>query len=95
MFDIIVVGGGVVGCAVLDKLAMKGFSCALLEADDDVAVGASRANSGIVHAGYDAVPGTKKAKYNVRGAYLMPSLAKELDVPYKLSLIHISEPTRH
>ena len=39
MFDIIVVGGGVVGCAVLDKLAMKGFSCALLEADDDVAVG--------------------------------------------------------
>lgn len=83
MFDIIVVGGGVVGCAVLDKLAMKGYSCALLEADDDVAVGASRANSGIVHAGYDAVPGTKKAKYNVRGAYLMPSLAKELDVPYK------------
>ncbi len=83
MFDIIVIGGGVVGCAVLDRLAKAGYNCALLEADDDVAVGASRANSGIVHAGYDAVPGTLKAKFNVRGAEMLPEIAMELDVPYK------------
>ena len=61
--DVIVIGGGVVGCATADALARRGASVVLLEKGDDVAVGASRANSGIVHAGYDCEPTTLKARY--------------------------------
>ncbi len=81
MFDVIVIGGGVVGAAVADRLSRLKLSVALLEKGDDVAVGASRANSGIVHAGYDCEPGTLKAKFNVRGNELMWEDARELDVP--------------
>lgn len=56
MYDCIVIGGGVVGTAVLDALSTKGYKTLLIEKEDDVASGASRANSGIAHAGYDCVP---------------------------------------
>ncbi len=79
--DIIVIGGGIVGCAVLDRLARSDVSVCLLEAGDDVAVGATRANSGIVHAGYDCEPGTLKARFNVRGNAMTWTLADELGVP--------------
>lgn len=79
--DIIVIGGGIVGCAVLDRLARSDVSVCLLEAGDDVAVGATRANSGIVHAGYDCEPGTLKARFNVRGNAMTWALADELGVP--------------
>lgn len=81
-YDCIVIGGGVVGTAVLDRLAFHDLATLLLEKDDDVSVGASRANSGIVHAGYDCKPGTLKAKFNVRGNHLMWSLVDDLDVPH-------------
>lgn len=83
MFDCIIIGGGVVGASVLDALALRGLKTLLLERDDDVATGASRANSGISHAGYDCVPDTLKAKFNVSGNAMMPRLTAELDVPYK------------
>lgn len=55
----------------------------VLERGNDVAVGTSKANSGIVHAGFDAHPGSAKARFNVAGAKLFPKLSKELDFPYK------------
>lgn len=82
-FDIIVIGGGVVGTAVLRSLSAYKAKVLLLEKSSDVATGASRANSGIVHAGYDAESGTKKAYFNVKGAAMFPALTQELHVPYK------------
>lgn len=82
MYDVLIIGGGVVGCAVARKLSQYAGKIALLEAAEDVADGSSKANSGIVHAGYDAKPGTKKAYYNVKGANMYEALAKELGVPY-------------
>lgn len=69
------------GCAVADRLARSRVSVCLLEAGDDVAVGATRANSGIVHAGYDCIPGTLKARFNVRGNAMIWQLAEQLGVP--------------
>ena len=82
-FDVIVIGGGVVGTAVLRSLDAYKAKTLLLEKASDVATGASRANSGIVHAGYDAETGTKKALFNVKGAAMFPSLTAELHVPYQ------------
>lgn len=83
MYDVLIIGGGVIGCAVARKLAQYQGRFAVLERAEDVADGASKANSGIVHAGFDAKPGTKKAYYNVKGAKMYAQLAKELGVPYK------------
>lgn len=80
--DVIVIGGGIVGCAVLDRLARFSVSACLLEGCDDVASGATRANSGIVHAGYDCEPGSLKARFNVRGNAMIWALAEELRVPH-------------
>ena len=81
VFDVAVIGGGVIGCAILNKLTRLGQNVVLLEKCNDVSTGTSKANSGIVHAGFDAKEGTLKAKLNVRGAELFPKLCKELDVP--------------
>ena len=83
-FDVVVIGGGVVGTAVLRSLSAYNAKILLLEKSSDVASGASRANSGIVHAGYDAEPGTKKAYFNVKGAAMFPALTKALGVPYRM-----------
>lgn len=80
-YDCIVIGGGVVGASVFDRLAFSNLSVMLIEQSDDVAFGASRANSGIVHAGYDCKPGTQKARFNVRGNELMWRDIKDLNVP--------------
>ncbi len=83
IYDCLIIGGGVVGCAILNKLTRLGKKAALLDKASDVATGASKANSGIVHAGYDPLPNTLKAKINVRGSKLFPSLCKRLNVPFK------------
>ena len=82
-YDVIVIGGGVVGTAVLRSLSAYKAKVLLLEKASDVATGASRANSGIVHAGYDAESGTKKAYFNVKGAAMFPALTAALHVPYR------------
>ncbi len=82
IYDYAVIGGGIVGCAVLNKLRRLNQSCVLLEKGLDVAVGTTKANSGIVHAGFDTKAGTLKAKLNVRGAELYPKLCQELNVPF-------------
>ncbi len=83
MFDGIVIGGGIVGCALAEALGGYEGKWLLLEAEEDVAVGASKANSGIVHAGFDAIPGTLKAIYNIAGAQMYASEAKRFGVPYR------------
>ncbi len=83
MYDVIVIGAGVTGCAVAMELAKKDRRIAVIEKNSDVCEGTSKANSGIVHAGYDAVPGSLKARLNVRGNELMGELAQRLDFPFK------------
>lgn len=83
MYDVIIIGGGVIGCAIARELSKQDRKIALFERASDVCEGTSKANSGIIHAGYDAVPGTLKAKLNVQGNQMMESLAKELDIPFK------------
>ena len=80
--DIIIVGAGVVGCALARVLSRYQAGVTVLEKAPDVAEGASKANSGIVHAGFDAHPGTLKARLNVEGAQMYPELCRELGVPY-------------
>ena len=81
--DVIVIGAGVVGCAVARELSRFRAGVAVLEAGSDVAEGASKANSAIVHAGFDAKPGTNKAKFNVLGNALFENLCRELKVPFR------------
>lgn len=83
VYDILIIGAGITGCAVARILSRYQASVLVLEAGSDVASGATRANSGIIHAGFDAVPGTEKARLNVKGAALWPELAQELSVPYE------------
>ena len=83
MYDVAVIGAGVVGAMVARELAKYQLKICILEKENDVAMGASRANSGIVHAGYDATPGSLKAKLNVEGSQLMPGICKDLGVKYK------------
>ena len=83
IFDVIVVGGGVVGTAIFNKLVRIGKKVALLDKASDVATGQSKANSALVHAGYDPAPNTLKAKMNVKGNALFPALCRRLGVPFK------------
>lgn len=83
MYDVIVIGAGVSGCAVARELSRFKLKTLVLEKALDVCEGTSKANSGIVHAGYDAEPGSLKAKLNVLGSRKMKELAKELDFSYK------------
>lgn len=82
MYDVVVIGAGVIGCAIARYLTKYEGNMVVLERGHDVSVGASGANSGIVHAGYDAVPGSDKARVNVKGANMFPQLCRELGVPY-------------
>ena len=81
--DILIVGAGITGCALARRLSRYNVSVLVLDRACDLADGATKANSGIVHAGYDAVPGTAKAKYNVRGAAMYPDLCASLSIPYR------------
>ncbi len=83
MYDFCIIGGGAVGCAVARELTRYKASVVVAEAALDVGTGASGANSGIVHSGYDPLPGTLMAKYNVRGADMFRTYAAALQVPYK------------
>ena len=77
-FDIAIVGAGITGCAIARQLARFDLSICVVEAANDVALGASKANGGLVHAGYDPAPGTMKAQVNARGCELYGTWAQEL-----------------
>lgn len=81
--DVLIIGGGVVGCAIARELSKYQCSTILLEKEEDVCSGTSKANSAIVHAGYDAVTGSLKAQLNVKGNAMMEDLARDLDFDFK------------
>ena len=83
VYDVIIVGGGVIGGMLARELSAYKLNVVLLEKENDVAMAASRANSGIVHGGYDPVPGTLKAKLNSEGVELLFTAAEALHVPYR------------
>ena len=78
--DVVVIGGGVVGCAIARELSRYSLTVVLLERAPDVAMGTSKANSGILHAGFDAEPGSWKARLNVRGAHLYQAISEDLGI---------------
>lgn len=82
-YDVIIIGAGVTGTAVARELSRYQIKTCVLEREEDVCCGTSKANSAIIHAGYDAEPGTLKAKLNVRGNLLIGELAEKLDFPFK------------
>lgn len=98
MTDVIVIGAGVIGCVIARELSRYDLSVKVLEKASDVAEETSKANSAIMHAGYDAVPGTNKARFNVWGNGLFEPLCRELGVPFRrnTSLVAgFSEEDRH
>ena len=82
-YDVAVVGAGVVGALISRELSKYDIRVALLEKCNDVAMGTTKANSAIVHGGFDAANGTLKAKLNVRGTELMPKICAYMAVPYR------------
>lgn len=80
VYDAIIFGGGIIGSCIFDDLTLSGYSAVLLEIGGDVASGTSKANSGIVHAGFDATPGTLKAKFNVEGSLMYPEMCNRVGV---------------
>lgn len=82
-YDVTVIGAGVVGSLIARALSRYELKLCLVDKDSDVSMGASKANSGIVHAGYAAKPGTLKALLNVKGNEMMDTVASELGVPFK------------
>ena len=83
MYDVIIIGSGVAGAASARELSRYKLNACVLEKEEDVCCGTSKANSAIVHAGYDAANGSLMAKLNVRGNEMMEVLSKELDFPFK------------
>lgn len=83
MFDVTIIGSGVTGAAVARELSKYNLKTCVVEKAIDVASGTSKANSGIVHAGEDPIPGTLKAKMNVRGNEMFDKLQEEIDFPFK------------
>ena len=83
MQDVVIIGGGAVGCAVARELSRWQLDVCLVEQGEDVCVGTSKANSAIVHAGFDAPAGSLKARFNVEGSRRMEALSRELDFPYR------------
>lgn len=82
MYDVAIIGAGVIGGMIARELSAYDLKICILERKNDVAMGATRANSAIVHAGFDAEEGTLKAELNVKGSEMMETVAEELGVKY-------------
>ena len=83
MYDVLIIGCGIVGAAAAFELSKYQVRVGILEKENDVANGTTKANSAILHAGYDPLPGTLMARLNVRGVALARELCQKLDVPYR------------
>ena len=82
MYDVVIIGAGITGCAVARFLSAYSGKFCVMEKSEDVCTGTSKANSAIIHAGFDAAHGSLMAKYNLLGNLMYPDLAKELDFAY-------------
>jgi len=87
--DVLIIGAGVIGCAIARELAKFNIETVLLEKEPDVGSGVSKGNSGVLHTGLYYPKGSLKAKLCVEGRLMFPELAKQLDVPYKLCGKHV------
>lgn len=83
MYDIAIIGAGVIGTSIFRELTKYNLKVVVLEKEKDVSMGTSKANSAIVHAGYDPKEGTLMAKYNVKGNEMFEDMCRELSVPFK------------
>lgn len=83
MYDIAIIGAGVIGASIFRELMKYEVKAVVIEKENDVAMGTSKANSAIVHAGYDPKEGTLMAKYNVKGNEMFEKICGELSVPFK------------
>ncbi|MCH1983608.1 NAD(P)/FAD-dependent oxidoreductase [Ruminococcus sp. OA3] len=83
MYDAVIIGAGVTGCAAARELSRYRLNICVLEKEEDICAGTSKANSGLVHAGFDAEPGTLKARMNVLGNRKIDALSGELDIPFR------------
>lgn len=83
LYDVIIIGAGVSGCAIARELSRYRLNICVLEKEEDVCCGTTKANSAIVHAGFDAATGSMMAKLNVRGNEMMDKIAADLDVPFR------------
>jgi len=83
LLDVIIIGGGIVGCLIGRELSRYRLRTLLVEKQSDVADATTKANSAIVHAGFDAQPGSLKARFNVAGNALYENLCRELGVPFR------------
>lgn len=82
-YEIIIIGAGVSGTAIARELSRYEVRCLVVDKEEDICCGTSKANSAIIHAGYDAANGTMMAKMNVEGNAMMTELAKDLEIPFK------------
>ncbi len=97
-YDVVIIGGGVTGCAAAYEFSKYNYKTALLEKENDIATGSTKANSALIHAGYDPDPGTLMARFNARGNQLAHEIAAKLDVPFKKTgslVLAFSEEERH
>ena len=83
MYDVAIIGAGITGCAIAYELGKYNVKAIIVEKENDVSVGTTKANSAIIHGGYDPKPGTKMAEYNIIGNVYTKELCEKLDVPYK------------
>ena len=83
MYDVAIIGGGVIGGMIARELSKYQVKICILEKEYDVAMGATKANSAIVHAGFDAKEGSLKALLNVKGSKMMKKICDELGVKYQ------------
>ena len=83
VYDAAIIGAGVTGSAIARELSRYQAKICVIERGEDVCCGTSKANSAIIHAGFDAAPGSLKAALNVRGNAMMDALAAELDIPFR------------
>ena len=83
MYDVAIIGGGIAGCACAYRLSRCNLRVVMLEKENDICMGATRANSAIMHAGYDPLPGTLMAKLNVEGNAMSREICKKLNVSWK------------
>ena len=83
MYDVAIIGGGVSGSAIARELSRYQVNAVVIEREQDLCCGTTKANSAIIHGGYDAKPGSLKAKLNVEGNKMFDELSRDLDFPFK------------